>query len=180
MPRVHYVKKARKDQGNCYKCGTPIKAGDPYKWWKFGGAAGSRGPGGPKIKRCGPCPSPKQSELTRSPFRSTLYAAQEDYYATNWETAEDAADALRNYAEAVRGCAEIRTEAADNIVSGFGHETYVSENLRDEGQEVEGWADDIESKADEVAGLDPEDYEDEDGLRDAIEDLANVVEECPI
>jgi hypothetical protein len=29
------VRKSRKDQGPCGKCGTEIKRGDPYIWWRF-------------------------------------------------------------------------------------------------------------------------------------------------
>jgi len=34
MPRIHIVKKARKDPGQCSKCKEWIKAGSPYRWIK--------------------------------------------------------------------------------------------------------------------------------------------------
>lgn len=50
MPRVHYVKKARKDN-------PAVKAGESYYWWKFrhGGKRYSRTP-------------PRPSQLTQSPY----------------------------------------------------------------------------------------------------------------
>jgi len=59
MPRVHHVKKARKD--------NPVaKAGEPYYWWQFAF--------GPKMYSATP---PKRSQLTRSAFLSALYDLQD-------------------------------------------------------------------------------------------------------
>lgn len=61
MPRVHFVKKARKDVSN-----SDIKKGESYYWWKFrfGGKCVSRTP-------------PKQSQLTQSDFLSQIYKIQD-------------------------------------------------------------------------------------------------------
>lgn len=60
MPRVHHVKKARKD--------NPVaKKGESYYWWKFryGGKRFSKTP-------------PKQSQLTQSPYYAALYDMQDE------------------------------------------------------------------------------------------------------
>lgn len=65
MPRVTTVAKARKNAGTCEKCGTEIKKGDSYKWWKFrfGG----------KHVRCSKTECvPRPSDLTQSAFLGTL------------------------------------------------------------------------------------------------------------
>lgn len=71
MPRVHFVKKARKD--------NPVaKAGEPYYWWKFrfGGKHYSRTP-------------PRQSQLTQSAYFSTIYSIQEQIEDASPENAEE-------------------------------------------------------------------------------------------
>jgi hypothetical protein len=60
MPRVNYVKKARKD--------NPVaKKGESYYWWKFryGGKRYSK-------------ERPKQSQLTQSPYYAALYDLQDE------------------------------------------------------------------------------------------------------
>jgi flagellar biosynthesis chaperone FliJ len=59
MPRVNYVKKARKDNPCC-------KKGESYYWWKFrfGGKRYSKTP-------------PKRSQLTQSDFYSQLWELEE-------------------------------------------------------------------------------------------------------
>lgn len=173
MPRVNHVKNARKDQGSCGKCGKPLNVGDPYRWWKFryGG----------KHKRCmAPECSPKAADLTQSPFLSTLYTAQEVLNDAGSEAVpEDAAAMLRDGAEQLREAAEIRTEAADNMEDGFGHETEPSSMLREEGESVEYWADEIEGIADTL-----ENHEDEDVEGDLEEWVAEQCEAansgCPV
>lgn len=59
MPKVHLVKKARKDN-------PAVKAGESYYWWKFRY-------GGKRYSRAYPRPS----QLTQSPFLSTVYAIEE-------------------------------------------------------------------------------------------------------
>lgn len=60
MPRVHFVKSARKD--------NPVaKKGESYYWWKFryGGKRYSKEP-------------PKASQLTQSPYYAALYDLQDE------------------------------------------------------------------------------------------------------
>jgi len=59
MPRVHHVKKARKDNPCC-------KKGEAYYWWKFRY-------GGKRYSKT----YPKPSQLTQSEFYGTLYELQE-------------------------------------------------------------------------------------------------------
>lgn len=181
MPRVHHVKAARKDQGTCHNCGAPLSVGGPYRWWKFGGPAGSRGPGGAKVKRCmKPECTPKASDLTQSPFLGALYAAQETLEAAgNQGTPEDVAAMLHGGADELREAAEIRTEAADNIEQGFGHATQQCEDLREEGESVEYWADEVDGIADEVENHEEEDIEGEleDWLTEKVEEANSG---CPV
>ena len=71
MPKVHFVKKARKDN-------SAVKAGESYYWWKFRY--------GPKI-----CSAtlPKRSQLTRSAFFSQLWEIEDRIAELTPDTIED-------------------------------------------------------------------------------------------
>jgi hypothetical protein len=74
MPRVHHVKKARKD--------NPVaKRGESYYWWKFryGGKHYS-------LTR------PKASQLTQSPYLAIIYDASDEWGNVNDPTCIDVSD----------------------------------------------------------------------------------------
>lgn len=137
MARVTTVNHARKDQGNCSKCGDPIKKGDGYRH-------ASPGFRGSKIVRClKPECSFRGSDLTTSKL-ATVYAAQEAA-EDDVAQAEDA-DGLKAAMEAV---AEAAREVADEYRE-------AAEAMGEAGYENEERADTLESYADEVEGFDPD------------------------
>jgi hypothetical protein len=79
VARSHFIKNSRKSPGDCGHCGTVIRKGQGYYWWKFryGG----------KHIRCANHP-PRQSDLTASDKLSRAYAAS--------ETVEELVTALRD------------------------------------------------------------------------------------
>ena len=96
MPRVHYIKKALKDN-------SAVKKGEPYYWWKFryGGKRKS-------------ATRPRPSQLTQSKYSEVL-AAQ--------EAIEDAADydmlkeAIESASQVCNDTAEEYSEAAESFAS---------------------------------------------------------------
>lgn len=120
----------------CSKCGQTIEVGTSYSATETKMRT---------IIRCGrPCPPPHYWE-----YSSSLAArlAQIDYEndpssATDKDSLEEIRD---NYASAVRDLAQEKQESAQNIVDGFGHETSQSEELQQIGDDLETWADEIES-----------------------------------
>ena len=60
MPRVHFVKKARKDN-------SAVKKGESYFWWKFRYGR----------KQCSKT-RPRASQLTQSAYFGTIYSIQEE------------------------------------------------------------------------------------------------------
>lgn len=96
MPQIYQVKKTRKDQGNCEKCGVAIKKGDPYRYWEFRF-------GGRHVRCMKPECDPKPSDLTNSPFLSTLASIQETTFdADNLEDLESARDDVKGQLEELR------------------------------------------------------------------------------
>ncbi len=98
MPRVHFVKKARKADK-----AAGIKKGDSYFWWKFryGGMRKS------KVR-------PRSSQLTQSEYLSTMYAAQETIedalsdLTTAWD--DDGADREALREELAGVCESVRDD----------------------------------------------------------------------
>jgi len=93
----------------------------------------------------GTCPAWRVWEYSYS--LSAQVARIEYDFSNAIETAEsedDVQSALTDAAEAVREIASAKEEGADNIESGFGHETYQSDELRTQAQDLESWADEIE------------------------------------
>jgi hypothetical protein len=141
---------------DCGYCHKPIEVGTPYKWVKI-----KSGPyGGRTLRRHAGCPPWKQSELTTSKMAG-IYAAQEDFEASagSCESAGDFSDLMSTFADAVREVASEYEESADNIEEGFGHETYVSSELREKAEQLNDWADNCDESFDEVPECEHPDLE---------------------
>lgn len=165
MARTTYVKAAQKPQGPCEKCQKEIAKGDPYKWVK---PRAYRGATGWKRKRCMDCPAWKASELTSSDKLATIYAGQEAAAdaLSDWdhEDAEALRSILSDYAEALREAGQGYVESADNIESGFGTSTSMSDELREKGEA-------LDSAADELESTDVEDFDEGAARTEAIDEL---------
>lgn len=121
----------------CEYCDKPIEVGTPYNHvTPFNGA---------KRTRHATCPTWRASELSSSKM-ATVMAAQESFgeQIGSLETYEDIESALNDVAEAAREVGQEYTESADNMEDGFGHETEMSMELRDRGDQLESWADEVE------------------------------------
>jgi len=157
MPRVNHVAKARKAQGNCGKCGTPIKQGDPYKWIKFRY-------GGKRII-CGKCQF-RDGDLTQGKL-GTVYSARDSALeeVKNWAP-DDGADALKDIAttaaEEIKTVAEEYRESAENIREHFSESSTADE--------CEDKADQLEEYADEIEGVDVDDFDEDEVKREAGEE----------
>ena len=176
MARVTYVKKAqgRKDGRlrRCVKCGTEIKPGDSYKWTALRIGRMSQ-----RKDFCANCRI-RPSDQTTSPHLQTIYSAQESAQDALDQGGElalvDIAEIVRGYAEGVREASESYGESADNMEDGFGHETEMSSSIREKAEACESFADETESAADDIEGMEDPDV-DESELLDEYE--GDVVEE---
>lgn len=130
MPRVHHVKKARKN----YK-EDEIKKGESYYWWKFryGGLHRSKTP-------------PKPSQLTQSEFLSTMYSIEETIQELS------IVDDLESSIEEIKGELEnLRDETQDKFDN-------MPEGLQqgDTGQLLEGRVSSVEDMISELEQIDTE------------------------
>lgn len=174
MPRVNRVKKARKDQGSCGKCGEPILAGDPYIWAKprYGG----------KRVRCVKYHACRfrPSQLTSSEIKGTIYGAQED-----WEDRADAhemtpLEVAQMVAEACREAVELFQEKMDAIEEGMGHtEGHVWLELEERLNELEPWVEELRELVEEWEGYQEDEEEEDEDERDWVEEFTDLLNECP-
>lgn len=166
MPRVTTVKKARKAQGSCGRCGDALPKGSAYRWWKFryGG----------KRKRCmKPSCAPRGSDLTSSDKLSRVYAAQENLEdaIAEWdrESVHDLQAAAEAAAEEIREVAQEYQDSADSIRESFS-ESPTADECEERAQELEDWADEIESAA--------SDMEEFEGTKDCDECAGSGTVDC--
>jgi hypothetical protein len=127
----------------CDSCQKPIEIGTPYK-----NVTPKSGPyGGRQRNRHESCPTWEVWELSNS-WSARIAQATElpvrGFDASSAENVGDFEGLASELAEAIRELAQESEEAADNIESGFGHETFVSEEARERAQILESWADEFE------------------------------------
>lgn len=151
MPRITHVKKAQKDQGNCRRCGKPIKTGDSYKWF-----ANLIGRTSIRKNFCIAC-TPRPSDLTTSDKLAQLYSVQEtlEEAIAVVGCAEMLADALREAEGEAREVSEAYRESISNMPENLQQSSQCDE-MNEKADNIDSWADDLSSAADEIEGLDAE------------------------
>lgn len=158
-PRPVFITKTVADKSKpkplqkCGKCGTTIEVGQPYKWIKP-----KSGPyGGRLMVRCGPCPTWNVWDYSSS-LSARVAQIEHEASLDGVESQEDAQGVAEAAAQAIRDLAEEKRESASNIEEGFGHATYQSEELEQQADDLDTWADEVEG----VEFPDPEDSEYQD------------------
>lgn len=157
MARLFIVKKSRKDQGECRKCGEVIKAGQPYKYADK--RTSGHGFASVRLKWCESC-TPRPSELM-SGFAGEVQAAIESMEddLSSATTPSDLGTALECGASTIQDLASETREKFDNMPDGF--------QQGDTGQLLESRADALDEWASELESAAPEMEEDkEEGVTD--------------
>ncbi len=153
MPRVHYVKKARKDN-------SAVKKGEPYYWWKFRYAG----------KRCSRT-RPRPSQLTQSDKLARYYEAQEAIEDTDAHgDIQELIDTLNEQAEDIRVIGEEYQESADNIREHF-ESSEVADDCEEKSYMCEATADNIQGTVSSLEDIElgPDDI---DAVSDIIADIS--------
>lgn len=160
MPRVNTVKRARKAQGTCGRCGATIGIGDPYRWWRFRY-------GGRRVRCMRATCAPRGSELTQARWGNALAAIEDAQAAVDHASSAEELEALaQDVAEAIDEVAEEYREAA--------------EQMGGAGEQLEEWADQVEGAAEGLRDFypDPGDQDDDDALEEAREELLDLLSEA--
>ena len=168
MPKVHHVKKARKDVR-----GSDIKKGESYYWWAF--MVGGRG-GTKRVSRTHPRPS----QLTQSEYLSTCLAAQESVQDANVSdidtlisTLESAKDEISNQADE---CDNKYNNMPDSLQQG---ETgQLLESRRDAAQAVAEAIDEAIGQLNDLSTEFEEDHDEgeDDDLIDRAQDIIDGID----
>lgn len=119
----------------CGKCSVTIEVGQPYKWIEPHG----RG----QMVRCATCPTWNVWEYSSS-LSARIAQIQGEGEPGDFDSIEDAQAWAQEKAQEIRDLAAEKQEAADNMESGFGHETEQSAELASTAEQLEQWADDLE------------------------------------
>ena len=157
MPRVTYVKSARKDNPVC-------KAGEPYYWWKFRH-------GGKRYSLLRPRPS----QLTQSPYLSSVRSLVE---RINDASFSDVADFEEFRDEIVNELVELRDQCQESLDN-------MPESLQDSptGELLQERIDALDNAENEISGLDieeidEEEFDDEDDAQAELDDrISNAISE---
>lgn len=143
--QVSIVNKCRQSPGKCDCCGVSIKAGSPYRWWKFRYSG--------KFVRCmlDKC-APKPSQLISNPFQSALAGISEGIdeamgQARSQTDPTIAIEAIRSAAEELRDLGSEQQEKLDNMPEGL-QQGDTGQLLENRANECEDKASTIESAAD--------------------------------
>lgn len=149
MARLHHVKKSRKaypDDG--------IGKGEPYYWWQFAYGTKQRS----KTK-------PARSRLTRSEFYAQMYDLEDSLDGLHGDDPEQAAQVLRDMAEAVRELGDEQEEKVDNMPESL-QESETADLLRERQEACETISGELDAAADR--------FEDEDYSEDADDILSTI------
>lgn len=168
MPKVTTVAAAAKDQGTCGKCGTKIKKGDPYRWWKFRYSPS-------KNKRCmaAAC-TPTSNDLTQSEWQHTVNDFQEQLgnlvseFRDNMDDLPDveslAAD-LDSLAEECNSKADEQEEKRDNMPESL-QDSDTGNLLQERAEGLRSAAEEFERLATELRDVELVDVTDPTALKD--------------
>lgn len=159
----------------CEKCKVEIEVGHPYKH-----ITPKSGPYGGRTRyRCRTCPAWQVWEYSNSlsaQIERITYEA--DQAIDTADSQDEVTEALSAAADGLRELAEEKRESAQNMEDGFGHSTAQSEELAEQADSLDEWADTIEN-ADVPEFPEPEETECEEcGGSGQVEDDEGEKIEC--
>ncbi len=160
MPRVHYVKKARKDN-------PAVKAGESYYHWsfRFGGKRYS-------------ATRPKRSQLTQSAFYGTLWDLEDglEDRVNGVETVEDLQSVVEEVKDEVEALRDEAQESLDNMPEHLQDSSSSGEMLTERIDAMEEWANSLESvDIDEAPDMDDPAADKNDHLQEHLDGLKEEV-----
>ena len=182
MPTIYRTKSTRqrknKDGSNapqpqCEICKSTIEVGMPHK-----NVSVRQGSSSVIRIRCVNEPDWKPWEISNS-LSARLQEVSHNFWealGSAYESEDDVSSALSDAAEAIREIAEEKRESAQNIEDGFGHTTWQSDELNEQADSLESWADEVEN----LDIPDPEDADELDDWRSEVQSACSLVDEPPV
>jgi len=157
MPRVHYVKKAQKDN-------SAVKKGEPYYHWQHAFRPVQRSK-----------THPKPSQLTLSEFMGEYLSMGEDFEEglNGVDTTDGLVDARQELMDRIEQLVEETQGKLDNMPDGL-QEAETGQLMQERIDGLEGWRDELE-------GVDLEDWDPDNMTPDMDKDEAHgewITEKC--
>jgi hypothetical protein len=139
MARVHFVKKARKDNAVC-------KKGESYYYWTTRVTVGKSYHGQKHFSKT----SPKRSQLTNSDFLAQIYDIEDDQIgvldAKDFKEADEIASEASNIADCIRQLGDEQSEKLSNMPEGL--------QQGSTGEMIQERMDECENMASQIEGID--------------------------
>ena len=163
MPRVHTRTKSTRGRPTfpCRACSEPIKPGEKFYTWKkrYGGTSYMHTSHG----------FPKPSMLSNR--KTAVIEDMTQDFPSSVESTDEISEALQAIAETARDVGQEYEDSADNMPESL-QQGYQAEAMREVAQELETWADDLESWEPENDSPDEDDYQetDQEAYQAAIQD----------
>lgn len=127
----------------CERCSKVIQPGDRYRKVSIKMTYGGR-----KRYRCIECPAWQPWELSSSLASRIMEIQSETVDGSEWNEEQEARDRAGEIAGMIRELAEEKENSASNIRDGFGHDTSMSEELDEQAQQLNEWADEVDGAVD--------------------------------
>jgi DNA repair ATPase RecN len=177
VAKIETVKKSRKDQGKCSKCGVELPAGSGYLCWYPQFRSNY------KIVRClkSDCyPTPGERESSKA---ATILLAQESFHnlISQQESVEDIEQAVQEVADAVREVADEYQEALDQWENGNEQLQEKVDHYESQTDEADGWqwgGDSEPDHCDEHGSRSDWEQDEIDACEDCQEKREEWLEEC--
>jgi hypothetical protein len=138
----------------CERCHSKLVIGAKYRVVAIKTAFG-----GYDRFRCMECPSWAPWELSNSLSARIQQIQSEVVDGDQWTCQEDAEARAEELAEMIRELASEKEEAAQNMEDGFGHSTSQSEEIAEQAQQLNEWADSVEESGSDADFPEPEETE---------------------
>ena len=151
MPRVYYVKRARKKN-------QVADVGEPYYWWKFAF--------GPKMFSKTP---PKRSQLTRSEFLSNLYDLQ-DGLANRFTDLDTIEDDIQELIDELNDMQDQCQDSLDNMPEHLQETSEAGQTLQERIDNIDYWVNDLE-QIDKDVDPDLSEEQREERLNDIVDEI---------
>lgn len=123
MPKLNFVKKARKDN-------PVVSRGESYFWWKF--AFGAKQYSAAR---------PARYRLTQSEFYSTLWSIEDGFEAS--DIADELADQIETFASELEELRDAQEEKRENMPESL-QESTTGELLQERYDQLDEWVSNIE------------------------------------
>lgn len=132
LAKITEVKAARKDQGQCERCKTPLPAGSAYRWYTVGFRSSYK-----HVRCTDPACTPSRAELESSKL-AQVWDAQDSFDVSTATTIEEIEQAVHDVGDQIAEVAQEYHDAAEDANGNI-----FNEEANERGDTLESSADEL-------------------------------------